>query len=486
VISLFVREKPIYIVCLIIVLILSCSPRTTKWGLPQHDYTYQAPEKIGDGWECSDLKTEGVGPKKISELMWNILKGDIKNIHSILLVKNGKLIFEEYFYGYNRDKSHYLASVTKSVASALIGIAMDQNYIEGISQGGLDKTVLELFPEYGNVIRSDAEKENLLFRHILSMTAGIDWDEQTFSYLNPLNDMYRARISNDSIRYLLKKPVVAEPGTVFNYNSMLSVMLTRIIAKSSGMLTNEFAELYLFNPLGIDNYSWDRLEDGVLDAAGGLHMRPRDMAKIGYLFLNEGKWKGKQIISKEWITESARAHATHDLGYGYGYQWRSVTTTISNQKIDVFWASGHGGQRIFVIPTLDLVAVFTSKVFDNPLGGFRPAGILKHYIIPSMLPPVPPRKTIKLGQNALDRYVGKYQLRFSNVPLIIFRKEDKLFVPTPDREFVELFPESEHRFFGISKEFGDAQLDFVKEEKGNIQKVVVHMGFGRIQCEKIE
>ena len=154
---------------------------------------------------------------------------------------------------------------------------------------------------------------------------GLDWDEQTYGYLNQANDMYQARISNDSIRYLLKKPVIVKPGSKFNYNSMLSVMLTRIIAKSSGMLTNEFAELYLFNPLGIDNYSWDRLEDGLLDATGGLHMRPRDMAKIGYLFLNDGKWKGKSIISQEWLTESTKAHTTHDLEYGYGYQWRAYS-----------------------------------------------------------------------------------------------------------------------------------------------------------------
>ena len=130
-ISLYVREKPIYIVCLIIVLILSCSPRTTRWGLPQNDYTYQVPEKIDDGWEYSDLKAEGVDPKKINELMGNILKADIKNIHSILLVKNGKLIFEEYFYGYNRDTKHIIYSASKSVTSILIGIAMDQKVRNG-------------------------------------------------------------------------------------------------------------------------------------------------------------------------------------------------------------------------------------------------------------------------------------------------------------------------------------------------------------------
>ena len=133
-ISLYVREKPIYIVCLIIVLILSCSPRTTRWGLPQNDYTYQVPEKIDDGWEYSDLKAEGVHPKKINEMMGNILKEDIKNIHSILLVKNGKLIFEEYFYGYNRDTRQFFYSASKSVTSILMGIAMDQKMIPNVDQ----------------------------------------------------------------------------------------------------------------------------------------------------------------------------------------------------------------------------------------------------------------------------------------------------------------------------------------------------------------
>ena len=292
--------------------------------------------------------------------------------------------------------------------------------------------------------------------------------------------------SNDPVKFVLERNAVEAPGVRFNYNSGLTILLGEVIKNTSGMYVDEFSGQFLFRPLGISNFYWDKFPNGAIQTDGGLHLRPRDMAKIGYMMLKNGKWRGQQIVSKEWIIESTNAHTTHDLGYGYGYQWRSVKTTINNKEIDMFWASGYGGQRIFIIPTLDLIAVFTSKVFGNPLGGFRPAGILKHYIIPSMLPPAPSLNTIELDPKIVDRYVGKYKLNLSDVPLIIFRKGDKLFIPTPYREFVELLPESEYRFYGISKEFGDAQLDFTKDAKGNIQKVIIHIGFGQIQCEKIE
>lgn len=479
-ISLFVREKPIYIVCLIIVLILSCSPRTTKWGLPQHEYIYQIPEKIGDGWECSDLKSEVVDSKKITELMENILKGDIKNIHSILLVKNGRLIFEEYFYGYDRDTAHFQASVSKSITSILLGIAIDKNLVPDVKTKAYN-----LFSKYKGTKWID-QKYPISLQHLLTMTAGVDWDAYTYPRSNPLNTTHQMYDSNDPVKFVLERNAVETPGIKFNYNSGLTIILGEVIKKTSGMYVDEFSRQFLFRPLGISNFYWDKFPNGTVQTDGGLHLTPRDMAKIGYMMLKNGKWRDQQIVSKEWAIESTKAHTTHDLGYGYGYQWRSVKTTINNKEIDMFWASGHGGQRIFVIPTLDLIAVFTSKVFGNPLGGFRPAGILKHYIIPSMLPPAASRKFIELDPKIVDRYVGKYKLNLSDVPLIIFRKGDKLFIPTPYKEFVELLPESEYRFFGISKEFGDAQLDFTKDAKGNIQKVIVHIGFGQIQCEKIE
>ena len=474
------RQKYSAFICIIICLFLSCAPRANRWGLPQYEYTYQVPEKIDDDWETSDLEAEGVYPKKINELVSNILKGDIKNIHSLLLVKNGKLIFEEYFYGYDRDTKHFQASVSKSITSILVGIAIDQKLAPDVKTKAYN-----FFSKYKDTKWID-QKYPITLQHLLTMTAGLDWDAYTYPRSYPLNTTHQMYDSNDPVEFVLERNAVEAPGVKFNYNSGLTILLGEVIKNTSGMYIDEFSGKFLFRPLGISNFYWDKFPNGTVQTDGGLHLRPRDMAKIGYMMLKNGKWRGQQIVSKEWVIESTNTHTTHDLGYGYGYQWRSVKTTINNKEIDMFWASGHGGQRIFVIPTLDLIAVFTSKVFGNPLGGFRTAGILKHYIIPSMLPPTPSRKTIQLRQETLDGYVGKYISKFSNDPLIIFRRGEKLYIPLPSREIVELFPESEYRFFGISKEIGDIQLDFTKDEKGNIQKVIGHIGFGQFQCEKIE
>ena len=474
------RQKYSAFICIIICLFLSCAPRANRWGLPQYEYTYQVPEKIEDDWEISDLEAEGVDPKRINELMENILKGDIKNIHSILLVKNGKLIFEEYFYGYDRDTTHFQASVSKSITSILVGIAIDQKLAPDVKT-----KVYNLFSKYKDT-KWIYQKYPITLQHLLTMTAGVDWDAYTYPRSNPLQTTHQMYDSKDPVEFVLERNAVEAPGVKFNYNSGLTILLGEVIKNTSGMYIDEFSGKFLFRPLGISNFYWDKFTNGTVQTDGGLHLRPRDMAKIGYMMLKNGKWRGRQIVSKEWVIESTNTHTTHDFGYGYGYQWRSVKTTINNKEIDMFWASGTGGQRIFVIPTLDLIAVFTSKVFGNPLGGSRTSGILKHYIIPSMLPPTPSRKIIQLRQETLDGYVGKYISKFSNIPLIVYRRGEKLNISIPTISIIELFPESEYRFFGISKEIGDIQLDFTKDAKGNIQKVIVHIMFGRIQCEKIE
>jgi len=485
-ISLYVRKKNIFAVFVIIVLILSCAPRTTRWGLPQHEYKYQIPEKIDDGWEPSTLETEGVDPKKINELIENILKGDIKNIHSILLVKNGKLIFEEYFYGYNRDTKHIMYSASKSITSILVGIAMDQKMIPNV-----DQKAYAFLPEYKGTKWVD-QKYDITLKHVLTMSAGIDWEDFKYPHHDARNSTGAMVRSGDWIKFVLDRDVIERPGDRFNYSDGLTMLLGVILKNSTGMYADGFAEKHLFTPLGISDYIWNQSPGGSVITAWGLSLKPRDMAKIGYLFLKNGRWNGKQIVSQKWVNESTKAHMTQAhmpdvaLGSGYGYQWWCGKTNINNQVIEVYYAAGMGGQYIFVCPSLNLVAVITSRPIGNPLGELRPQVLITDYILPAILPSAPSRKTIKLDPKTVDRYVGKYKSNSSIVTLIIFRKGDKLFVPTPSRKLVELFPESEYRFFGNLKEMGDIQLDFTKDEKGNIQKVIVHIGFGRIQCEKIE
>ena len=460
------------------------SPRVNRYGLPERKYIYQQPEKIGDGWETASLKEEDIDSEKIDEMMHDILSGNDRNIHSILLIKNGKLVLEEYFYGYNRDTKHIIYSASKSVTSILMGIAMDQKMIPNV-----DQKVYAFLPEYKGTKWVD-QKYDITLKHVLTMSAGIDWEHEKYPHHDARNSTGAMTRSGDWIKFVLDRDAIERPGDRFNYSDGLAMLLGVIIKNSTGMYADEFAEKHLFTPLGISDYSWRKSPDGSVITAWGLSLKHRDIAKIGYLFQKNGRWNGKQIVSQKWVNESTKAHMTQahmkdvPIGSGFGYQWWCGKTNINNQVYELYYAAGMGGQYIFVCPSLNLVAVITSSTIGNPLGELRPQAMMTDYILPAILPPAPSPKTIKLDPKTVDRYVGKYKSNY--VTLIIFRKGDKLFVTTPYRTHVELFPESEYRFFGIFKEIGDIQLDFTKDEKGNIQKVTVHIGFGRIQCEKIQ
>jgi CubicO group peptidase (beta-lactamase class C family) len=447
---------------------------------------YDVPSAEDDGWKTSSSIEDAVDSERIADLMRSIPGGTLENIHSVLLVKNGKLFLEEYFDGYDRDTKHYLASVTKSIASVLIGIAMDRGFVDGVAQGGLDKTVLDLFPEYETVINADPAKQELLFKHILSMSAGLEWDEHTHPYDDPRNDCYKASRSDDSVRFVLEKPVIATPGTKFLYNGGLSILLSGLIKKSTGMHAAEFAEGYLFEPLGIKDYSWDRICDGFTDTDGGLHMRPWDMAKIGYLLLNGGQWRGSQIVSQAWVNVSTRPSITTGAGPEYGYQWWCGSLSVNGQSTETFFASGYGGQKIFVFPTLDLVAVFTHKVFDNPLGDHRNLAMLTRYIIPAMLPPAPPQETTDLDSSDLEKYVGEYNSGQDKETLTILKERDKLYLHGQDVDKVELFPDTGFRFFGTVIDIVDFQINFVRDEQGEVEHLTLHSGFRSLRYDRVK
>ena len=349
------------------------------------EYTYNVPEKTNDGWETAEPGEVDVDSEKINHLIRDILnrKRDILNrklinIDSVLLVKNEKMILEEYFGEYDRSKLHELHSVSKSITSILIGIAIDKQMIPGV-----DTKAYTFFPEYKGTHWID-EKYNINLKHILIMSAGIDWDERTKSLNDRDNDIVGLIYSDNWIKYVLNKKVVEPPGLRYNYSGGLNILLGGVIKNTSGLYADRFADKYLFGPLDIDNYAWHRHSDGTINTQGGLSLTPRDMAKIGLLLLNNGKWKGRQIISKEWIDESTKGHI--DIGsYDYGYQWYRGGIKANGKDHEAFWAWGRGGQLIFIFPKLDLVAVFTSNPYDNYKGLFRPFRMLKKYILPAML-----------------------------------------------------------------------------------------------------
>jgi len=337
-------------------------------------YSYKVPEQTADGWQTAHVAEANLDEKILTDLIKNILNEKYKDIHSVLIVKDGKLVLEEYFPGqdyerdhisFTRDDMHGIASVTKSFASTLIGIAIDKGMIKGT-----DQNLISFFPEHKKLLGENGKKIKL--RHILSMTAGFDWDETTFLY-NDSHNPYWIMLGPERehiIEYILSRPIKSQPGVEFTYNSGLSLLLGAIVEKRSSIKNKDFAQKYLFGPLGISKYEW-----GYWDAAGkvprtdgGLYLLPRDMAKFGYLFVNGGKWKGRQIISAKWIEEATkeRIKLYPMMATGYGYQWWLYEFIMNNEIIKSYVADGWGGQRIFIFPTLDMVVVFTAGNYSTP------------------------------------------------------------------------------------------------------------------------
>lgn len=339
-------------------------------------------------WEIGDAASAGLDTASIRNMLGKVEDGTYKNIHSILLVRNGKLVVEEYFSGheedgrpqmYQQNTRHGIHSATKSVNSILIGIAIDRHLISGV-----DAKLSELFPEYAGILAASG-KDAIRLKHLLSMTAGLSWDEESHPYTDPRNDHVAMNRSADPIRYVLTRPLVTQPGTKFAYSSGISIVLGELIHKVSGLRADKFAERYLFNPLGITDYVWLKYPNGVIQTGGGLYLRPRDMARIGYLFLNGGRWNGAQIVSEGWVRESTTQQAPDGA---YGYQWWLGHLRAGVQTVATYAAQGRGGQYILVFPNLKLVAVFTCWNDGAELRE-QPIDMLQRFVLPSLIAPNP-------------------------------------------------------------------------------------------------
>ena len=371
-----------------VIVIVSCThqpPRVNRSGLPQREYSYQIPEKLADGWETSSLEEEGVNLEKIAKLIEDILDEKYKNVHSVLLVANGKLILEEYFYDFHRERPHQIRSATKSISSILTGIAIDQGLIEDVTE----KTY-PFLRSYEPPNGWDMRVRDVTIKSILSMTSGYDCDDFTTGHACELN----MKNSDDWLMYAVSLPMAHEPGSYWAYNSVSPQLIEEIISEKSGISFMDFSNKYLFEPLGITDFHWFLTPKGRTYVSGAARMRPRDMAKIGHLALNKGKWKNTQIVSEQWIFESTKEHISppvHSLlaksSYGtcgYGYLWWTKDFSINKENIQSFFATGNGGQMIFVFPRLNLVAVFTQGNYNSSLAN-QPFDMLTDYIIPAML-----------------------------------------------------------------------------------------------------
>jgi len=347
-------------------------------------------EKTKDGWEVASPSEEKLDAAVIKSMLEKVRSGMYRNVHSVVIARNGKLVVEEYFprtEGDRREQALRRASpvestsATKSVTSILIGIAVDRGLIRGANE-----KLSTFFSEYADVF-ADPAKAKLTLKDLLSMTAGLAWDEWTLPYTNPRNDHVAMVRSDDPIRYVLERPIVAPPGETFAYNSGLSIVLGQVIFKASGLRADKFAERYVFEPVGITDFYWLKYPDEIVQTGGGLFLRPRDMAKLGQLFLDNGRWNDKQVVSETWVKESTASYIDAAKinpsvkASGYGYQWWLGSFQVDGRDAPSYSARGRGGQFIMVLPDQQMVVVFTSPP-DNPLM-FQPLDIIERDILPA-------------------------------------------------------------------------------------------------------
>jgi hypothetical protein len=342
----------------------------------REDYSYRTPIQIGDGLETGTIREAGIDTSAIYSMMNDILE-NYDYMHSMLVIKYGKLVVEEYFNGWDPVRLHRTQSVTKSYTSTLVGLALKRGFIESVSD-----PIYKYLPGYDSLLTGP--KREITIEHLLTMSAGFEWNEGATYYTAPEEcDAHIAGASGDYIKYVLEKPLVNAPGELYYYNSGFPNTMGHIIAERSGMRILKFAFENLFGPLGMERAYWWRRqsEPGYRPGcAGGLRVTSRDMAKYGLLYLNGGVWNGKQIVDKDWIKASIEGKMDSGNGTRYGYFWKS--THSLDGKHEIFFASGTGGQYIAYIPDLGAVAV-TTAVFNTDKGD-TVAMLLLEQLIPAL------------------------------------------------------------------------------------------------------
>jgi CubicO group peptidase (beta-lactamase class C family) len=337
-----------------------------------------APAVLDDGWRVTTAEAAGLDPAILCALTERFTAFKQANVHSVLVARHGALVFEQYFAGeddpwggprspvtFNPALKHDLRSISKSVVSLLVGIAIDRKLIASV-----DEPVFKFFPEHADL--RTPEKDRILIRHVLAMASGLAWDE-TIPYTDPRNSEIRMGTAADPLRFVLEQPVAAAPGTTYNYGGGDTHLLAAVIQRVSRRTLQEFAREALFEPLGITDWRWNSYSNGAIAAASGLQMRPRDIARLGQLMLTRGIWNERQVVSAAWIEASSTPQIEAIDFLFYGYQWWLGRSLIERKEVHWVAGLGLGGQRLFIVPTLDLVVVITAGLYTSPMPGCRGA-----------------------------------------------------------------------------------------------------------------
>jgi len=330
-------------------------------------------------------------PSLLDALHKRLRRGEFGYVDQMLVIRNGNVVFDEKYtqdyVGANADRDqtsgqynyfdlnwhpfyhgselHSLQSITKSVTSAVIGIAIGRGDIPGV-----DMPVLDAF-DVSKIENVDDWKRSMTLADLLTMRAGIDWNEREYPYSDPRNVAIQLEAGSDWVDFVINRPMSHEPGTFFSYSSGASQLLSHILTASTGETIDKYAREYLFRPIGIKKFYWKMTPSGLPDTEGGLYLTAPDLARIGYLYLNDGKWNDAQILPKGWVAETVRRYvpdtnpSAPDENMGYGYQWWLVPYD-GKQASHYLAGIGYGGQYVFIVPEKQIVAVFTGWNIYGP------------------------------------------------------------------------------------------------------------------------
>ena len=339
-------------------------------------------------WEVAQPSRLGLNKDSLTSLDQELASGKYGHIDGLLVIRHGKVGYEKsyrhnYAEIYQKEVStksalnssdpggpynyfnpwwhpyyhgtdlHTLQSVTKTITSVIIGVAITRHEFPD-----LNTPVLQFFDTTA-IKNIDSRKRRMTLRHLLTMTAGLDWNEGSLPYADPRNDGSLMEASYDWVKYVLDKPMAEEPGKAFNYNGGATQTLAHVFRVATGQDLEEYGAKHLFKPLGIHRYYWKRAPSGLVDAQGGLYLEKKDLAKIFYLYLKAGKWQDKQLIGTDYVRQSVTPFVRLSPNLAYGYKW--WLNAYGKKSTEVAWrGSGFGGQIPIVFPQYDLVVVVTA------------------------------------------------------------------------------------------------------------------------------
>jgi len=343
-----------------------------------------------DGWTVGTPSSVGLDETRLCALHDRLAGTSAANMHSILVARHGRLVFEEYFSGkdevwgkpigsvaHDADTIHDMRSISKEVISLLFGIALDRKLISSI-----DEPVFTFFPEYKQLRTTD--KDRILLRHLLTMSSGLAWDETSTPYGSSTNSETQMLRSADPYKFVLAQPLRESPGAKFVYSGGAPMLLAGVIRKATGKSLLQFANEALFRPLGITDVQWIKMPNDEFAADSGLRLRPRDLAKVGQLILQHGQWQGRQIVSAEWIAQSTKPQIEATDFLLFGDEWWLGRLLIDKREVPWIAGMGLGGQRLFVVPALDLVVVTTAGYYDSLTQYSLPWEIFRQYAVRSV------------------------------------------------------------------------------------------------------